>query len=645
MSDASNDRDISYRFNPEFQELDSNEQDLLIERWQKQYDDESSLQGPLNLSLGIEIEFILLQIMKDDPSQDSGPDVLRGQEKVHEALSRPMYTHCNRCSDNHEYKLKLNSLMNDTDKKDQGGPYHAWSVGHDLLSVNMDGKFDEQFKSIQEHHIEIRSRILHVDGDTKADARDSICQHRPQVTYREEIEAIYTRLHEEFLTPSSDPIKNAWRMINNQTCGLHVHIGNGGPDRRLPLPTVKNIMNLYFANEKAIDNMHSSTRITGSTLLTNPEFEPYPASPHQQMIDGTMNIPLSAHYMHMAHLNREDPQKYLEHISKNSRDENPALFPNCSFPGDAQLEADAKSMNIAAWNRVIANAETIANLRVVHGERKKYSALNIDHMRLPDSAEGAKQTIEFRQAAGTLDAETALAWVDVLVRLVNYAHGKTVEDVIEECEKIWNDERHSTLDFLATLGFGKKDSQGQKRSVFNDEHGTFEHYKYATGQFKKGRRDYDSLAQEHYQKDLQIAEAYGEEDFFYKIVKANSEMTFDETKPWAVRDKIHDKFMIGAYGQYSKGFLRQLGYEKDWDFRRTEKNELKGRLVVGWVYGETVGDKPLDDEPAVAVASATAAATTSAEEDENEDVQPRPAKRRKHHLKVADEDDSDMDMS
>lgn len=160
MIDANDNRDTSFMLEPEFDELSSDGQAAYLERWQEEYDDESSLQGPLTLSLGVEIECILLQNTAADPSQASSPDeVSRGQEKVHEGLCRPIFIACDRCGDNHQYKLRLNTLMKDADETAQGGRYHAWSVGKDTLEMGFQRDFPQQFNTIQIHYIEIRSTL------------------------------------------------------------------------------------------------------------------------------------------------------------------------------------------------------------------------------------------------------------------------------------------------------------------------------------------------------------------------------------------------------------------------------------------------------------------------------------------------------
>lgn len=249
---------------PGFDDLSAAEQQDRIKVWQDAYDDEATISGPLDLTIGVEIECILLQNTDVVPvGSSSVPGVSLGSEVVHAALCRPMLIECSECSKQHEYSLPLNSLMPDREEVRMGGRYQKWSVGRDILDTNtLKQEFEAKFKSISDWHIEIRSRILSVSDNIEPNVR-SDCNARPKVTYRDEVEAVYARLHEDL----QDNKNSAFRLIDNKSCGLHVHIGNGA-NRRLPLDTVKNVVNLHTANEKAIDNMHSSTRINGSTLIT-----------------------------------------------------------------------------------------------------------------------------------------------------------------------------------------------------------------------------------------------------------------------------------------------------------------------------------------------------------------------------------------
>ncbi|PPJ50681.1 hypothetical protein CBER1_07707 [Cercospora berteroae] len=569
--------DPQYESSEEFKGLSEEEQQPLLDNWQRQYDDEesASVAGSLGLTLGVEIECILLQnkLLDDRPMMLSEKKVWSGQEVIHAALSKPMGIICGKCGDFHEWELPLNEVGSEWLEGGYEPNYDNWTVGTDVLQLTtlLDKAFIPDFDRFNEYGIEIRSRILHVAGHSiKADQR-SDCQHRPEVSYQDEIRAVYERLHEEFLNPNLSAQERAWRLFSNHSCGLHVHIGNGGPHRRLPLRVVKNILNLHLANERQIDNLHSSTRIDGSALLTG--------GPHEQNDGEVKNCPESSHFIKIAH------NAQIEILT--SIDPAELCYPANQFSRNRSIEQDARLMNIPAWNRIVAKAKTLNDLHDIHYEAMKWCVVNISHTQRHVAGEKKqpKQTIEFRQAAGTLEYQETLAWIDVLVRLVKYADSKSPQNVLEICENIWMSPMWSTLDFLDMLGLRKKDE-------------TFKHYKRLLGlRNRQASRtgDFDYSAAESFAKDLRLAETFGREDFFYEIMKFFAVMQFQEKCPDTVNQRIHEKFMTGGYGQFEKNFLRNFAHDEDWYYEGVPKNVLQGRLSVGWKLNDPIPDAPLAD--------------------------------------------------
>ncbi|PIA94852.1 hypothetical protein CB0940_08580 [Cercospora beticola] len=567
--------DPQYESSEEFKALSEKEQEPLLDNWQRQYDDEesASVAGPLDLTLGVEIECVLLQNkLIDSRLPLNEQEIWLGQEVIHAALCKPMKIVCGKCCDVHEWQLPLNEVGGEWLEGGCEPNYDNWTVGTDLLHVKtlLDKAFIPDFDKFNEYGLEVRSRILHVAGhNIKADQR-SDCQYRPEISYQDEIRAVYERLHEEFLNPNLSAEEKAWRLFSNHSCGLHVHIGNGGPHRRLPLRVVKNILNLHLANERQIDNLHSSTRIDGSALLTG--------GPHQPNDQEVKNCPESSHFIKMA-----DRAKIG---LPTSIDPDQLRYPANQFSRNRSIEQDARSMNIPAWNRIIASAKTLNDLHDIHWDAMKWCVVNISHTQRPVAGEKKqpKQTIEFRQAVGTLDYTETLAWIDVLVKLVKYADSKSPQNVLEICENIWMSPMWSTLDFLDMLGLKKKDE-------------TFKHYKHVLGLRSRAAQygDFDHFAAESFAKELRLAETFGREDFFYEIMKFFAAMKFGEKRPDTVNQRIHEKFMTGGYGQFEKTFLRNFAHDEDWYYDGVPKNVLQGRLLVGWKLHDPIPDDPLAD--------------------------------------------------
>lgn len=182
--------------------------------------------------------------------------------------------------------------------------------------------------------------------------------------------------------------------ITTAATGLHVHIGLGIHPRHTPpwsLPAVRNLLSFLLACEPALDQLHSAKRIGHSA--------------------SSLCCPLSLFFLEREH-----------HHASTSTSPPPPL------------------RGIRAWLREIQavdSLEHITRLFVRHSpanqtgrdaeEYNHNSAYNLEHLAssnhaaAPSSeAAGGKNTIEFRQHAGTLDAPAALAWIELLAALTSW---------------------------------------------------------------------------------------------------------------------------------------------------------------------------------------------------------------------------------
>lgn len=600
---------------------------VIQEDFSRRYFQEHESRDPLDLTIGVEIEAGLLQNTDIASRWSSDNDISAAQEAVHYALSKPLTKTCSRCNQAHNYRIPLNPL-----RKELFGlmptclGYDKWTVGFDI-TVDAESLRDE-FKNLlsspdsprqfEFHGFELRSRIMGTTNNICADSTTS-CPHRPEITYQEEIRGVYYLLKNTFLNPSANEHDRAWRLMVTESCGLHVHIGNGA--NRLPLETVKNIVSLYTANERQIDNMHSRNRITGSTLLLDPDLNKEDNGLQDRLLplpNGKLvyNSPLSAHFAFLAHCNRNN----LEHYKLTQpRSRNGECYPHIHFTSDPTLMFHAFATSAHAWCHVIHGARRIDHLQDLQALASHSATVNLQNMKpvkllkSPTAVRTTvdKNTIEFRQAAGTLDAVAVLAWMDVLVHLVMYSHSHSSEEVLEECTRIWRDEKFSTLDFLSLLELGPK----QKEEREKEQSGTFGFYKSVLG-LNKEKQTY---AETRLSSEFNLADSFhnlrqGEDDhedpFFTRIVKANSQILCQELSPRAVNQRIQEKFLALGYGQFEEKYLADLAYEKDWPAGDIDGQDgIRRKLGMGWEFSGS----------SFSGSSISSLSSCSGDEDEDED--------------------------
>lgn len=216
-----------------------------------------------------------------------------------------------------------------------------------------DGEAKQLPEGYVEEPIEISSRIFHSPAEATADISRVL----------EILQQMETRY--------------GCKLYTNETTGMHVHVGNDGQE--MPFVTVQRIRQLMTAHERAFDSIHTTNRILG------------PAHPP------------------------EDPDEYEEHY------ESPLFAPLSFFHREREHNDGAFS---SALNRVRKLQQYTSNASLslfqaveqskrgtMHG---KNSTVNLDNLR-SDYGEDMKQTVDFRQHTGTLDLDSILAYLSLLI--------------------------------------------------------------------------------------------------------------------------------------------------------------------------------------------------------------------------------------
>ena len=188
-------------------------------------------------------------------------------------------------------------------------------------------------------------------------------------------------------------------FIVNTATGLHVHVGSNQP---YTLPWLKGFCQLVTAFEHEIEALHPDHRV------------------------------------------RPEPYDFNEYCAPPSN--LPRLFPREGpVVGIAVLES---CQDIRSLQKVFSPSSK-------HTLHSKYTAYNI--LNIGDTNSGnPKQTIEFRQHAGSLDAEEILHWVDFVGALVRYAYYADHEELLRFCMKHlrdWqNGGRYTVFGLMKTIG-------------------------------------------------------------------------------------------------------------------------------------------------------------------------------------------------
>ena len=168
-------------------------------------------------------------------------------------------------------------------------------------------------------------------------------------------------------------IKSTYLVNVNESCGLHVHVGNGLENQgEFEFSTIRNLFALIFAFEPQLDTLHPSHRQNGMLFRAF----------RYHFLDGQISF------------NGKDPQ--------NDDDPAPAakiensLTMISSFLRSKSIEDLIRDKYISAW-----------------------CAYNFSHVMDSKSTDiYKKRTIEFRQHEGTLDGDRLKAWIQTVVGLV-----------------------------------------------------------------------------------------------------------------------------------------------------------------------------------------------------------------------------------
>lgn len=508
---------------------------------------------PLDLTFGIEIECLLLRV--SDPDDESSISPLAGREAIHTALSQPMTALCSSCQQEHSFALPLNSVVTAGWKQASlDREYTQWTIDEDNSVALTDPELEpiqDKPRFVELDRIEIKSRIIFADKPLTTTLSSDL-NHVHSISWQDEIRTVYNRLNEVFNTA---PGKPGFRLFVNTNCGLHVHVGN--EHKGFPLSTVKNILSMYVANEMAIDSIHSTDRITGSTLAFTTKRTPNLNQYHtEDVLEGEIyNLPWSAHFLYMAFkfTAAEEMPKIYNSMCND--------YPINAFDEYPSLKAISKRIDVPSWLKLIRCASNIKKLRNMQGIMAHNSVVNLENLAdfSPDGSNRGpsgdkKMTIEFRQHAGTLSSTEAIAWISVLLSLTRFSQNQSLAQVKSACEETWSNSSHSALDFLKAV---------------NVPRDTYEHYETVLG---LRPHQTESYADSFRSRQLQAASRFGSDDFYLDVATIFIDERTSALSIQRVKDRIKKKLVNGCYGQFDARYVEKL------DVSSVEKTQL----TVGW---------------------------------------------------------------
>ena len=513
---------------------------------------------PLQITLGIELEFLLAVSTYPEKASFWNYDELLGENAVRYALSQPLVGTCAVCGSEHVFDLPVHMTPQSN--------YESWTVKEDeSLEISPEERAalakNEDFFHF--YKIEVTSRILRPRTNTPATG------HLHEIDYVQEIDAVLKRLH-DFFTGA-----NSMHIIVNDTCGLHIHVGN--EKRGFPLPTVKKILSTYIANERAIDGMHHASRIGGTRLALETLRKPYSSRSSEELhlLPSVYNGPWSKRMIETAHTLRRHRRGYTTHKSclPNPHGDPPWVYPETHM-NDPKIGKAVDSFHVADWLDVIDQAP---NLKAIHKLQGGYGRGTINFRNLgpyesndspssiwadddDDDLLDRMMTIEFRQHAGTLDAPEIRAWMDVVVSMVKHAHFTTDADYRDLSRNEWLKPDYGSIDLLKTLGC----SLDTKRF-----------YRHRLGMTRWSPEPDVGI----FAADLSEFDLFPVDRLIAPLLELVEWKGRRDRLPATVQQRIKEKFRLGGYGQWSYEYLASLGGEYD---LYDPHLRLMQKLEIGW---------------------------------------------------------------
>ncbi|KAK3677179.1 hypothetical protein LTR78_002717 [Recurvomyces mirabilis] len=485
---------------------------------------------------------------------------LFGREKITRVLMEPIEAICSTCGEHHLFGLDI--LPWTSDRRDIEHTHSKWNIGGDA-TIDLTA---EQQKSLGPEYldqfyfsgVEFKTRILSANIQKETTPSTTDRGHVHSITGAEEVRAVLQHLTRRFNDIEfKDELSRHSRIFTTSRCGLHVHIGN--TRNRFPLQTLKNIMSLYAACEAGIDSIQTVDRIGLSTMPNKPQSHPHENPRDNSALgqyDNAYNMPLSS--LHAEQVYRRRCTYCKNQIKGRFRShQRPYRETHWEDPIIAQA---ANQYTSAANVALIQRAPSLGQL----------FQLQVNVENLMEYQDDRTNTIEFRQHAATLDHEVVLAWLDLLLKLVQFSNIVSDAEFATLYKAKFQDINWDVHPLLAVLHCEEK---------------TIKHYAHQQAQVPEGR----TYAIEKAEEEMKRVHAFGEDDLSKLLM---TRMVADDTynnDEKAKTERIQLKITRGGYGQLSDELIEKI-------FGSCTEPFVE-RLRVGYVSDEPPGMKSADLDP------------------------------------------------
>ena len=495
--------------------------------------------APLELTFGVEAEFCLLGYVSTHP-WIGDPNFSAKMMVYHALTDTPACGICATCGQAHSFTLPVAS----PETRDHSFSETEWTITQDVSVQPVPSDTGAYIRSLEErgeemladHHrgMELRSCPLQVGKNVPTSDSTTDPYHRHEITIEQQIKLVFEKLHDAFNTieGTRGTKREKNRIAVNTNCGLHVHVGNGIKSRGFPLSTIKNVQKLYTANERSIDMIQSTDRVTGTSYAARPLAET--TGRRDRMIPGpkAYNNPNSHFFINSAfgllhHTYEGSSDNPLEHVYPFSHLDQPVI-------------ANAASgLGLSDFLTLIENASSIADLRYLNLGGEHSNTLNLANLQYfnPAGYRSGKVTFEFRQHGGTLEAADFLPWVDFVTKMVQFAHDSTPAAMRAHLDKVLTDPGYDMMNLLKDL---------------HCETSTIHHYSFVIGRTSNG----ENYAQARLAKQTaEIDEIPAAHDVFNRMRHAMAKTQAASLLPAAIQGRVDMKFRLGGYGRFSEAYL------------------------------------------------------------------------------------------
>jgi hypothetical protein len=394
-----------------------------------------------DLSFGTEVEFIGIfpQQLYVDP-EDVVEDVRNGlaTATVKLACKKPGCRY-----GEHEWALPVH--QNEADVN-----FNLWTLTTDM-SIVMPRDYLESLELSETHLVaglELVSRVQSFEGTTPCPLGQTYpCTGEVlQWAWRDELECFLNAVQAIFR-------ERGFRVLVNDTTGVHVHIGKG--DKGLALPVVQGLVGTMTALERCFDSVLPTHRINGDSTdavdAGSNQSSPLPGLAidgfHAMYKPGILNASQdfkTGYYSAMTKVMFNHVRDSIENIIAEAD-----ASGTVSDAATKSVRELFSSFNVPAWLEMIKSKTSVEEIKLM-GLANKNNALNLRGLGDVPHRD-APPTAEIRVPPGSLDSDEISAWVDLLCSLTLWLETMPRDEVFSFLLNAWESSEFTIWDLAVTV--------------------------------------------------------------------------------------------------------------------------------------------------------------------------------------------------